>query len=162
MTPVEAHLICLSLVAADFLVRAWRIRWIMRGLGPRLRLKEALIINAFGDAANALTPLRLGGEPARLAGMLRCRVRVTAAFVGISLEALISRLVLAVATAWLVWQYAPEWWISAGPSLRAAARDAWPWVVVVLLAGAIIWRYTRQVVSPCSCSLCRVRPHWGP
>ena len=148
MTPVEAHLICLSLVAADFLARAWRIRWIMRGLGSRLPLKEALIINAFGDAANALTPLRLGGEPARLAGMLRCRVRVTAAFVGVSLEALISRLVLAVATGWRVWQYAPEWWISAGPSLRAAARDAWPWVVVVLLAGAIIWRYTRQVVSP--------------
>jgi uncharacterized membrane protein YbhN (UPF0104 family) len=148
MSPIEAHVICLGLVATDLLVRACRIRWIMQGLKQNLTLRDAFIVNAFGDAANALTPLRIGGEPARLAGMLRIRMPGTAAFVGISLEALVSRAVLAVATAWIAWQYAPEWWLSAGPRLRTTAAMTWPWIVGILLAGAIIWHYTRRVVSP--------------
>ena len=147
MRPVEAHLVCLGLVAADLLVRAWRIQWIMRGLGSRLPLRDALVVNAFGDAANALTPLRLGGEPARLAGLMRSRVRMTAAIVGITLEAVLSRLVLIAVASWLIWQYAPEWWLTAGPSLRAGATKAWPWLLMVLLIGIVIWGYTRQVVS---------------
>lgn len=148
MSPVEAHVICLGLVATDLLARACRIRWIMQGLKQNLTLRDAFIVNAFGDAANSLTPLRIGGEPARLAGMLRTRVPTTAAFVGISLEALVSRAVLAVATAWMIWQYAPEWWLSAGPRLRATAVMMWPWMAGILLAGAIIWHYTRRVISP--------------
>jgi uncharacterized membrane protein YbhN (UPF0104 family) len=148
MSALEAHLICLSLVALDFWVRALRIRWIVQGLGCRLTLKDALITNAFGDAANALTPLRLGGEPARLAGLVRSRVRLTAALVAVTLEAVLSRLVLLVVAAWLIWRYAPAWWVTAGPGLRAAAGRAWPWVVLVLMLGLIIWYYTRQVVSP--------------
>jgi len=147
MSLVEAHAICLGLVATDLLARAWRIRWIMHGLKQNLGLREAFIINAFGDAANALTPLRIGGEPARLAGMLRVRVPATAAFVGITLEALVSRPVLAIVTAGLIWLYAPEWWLSAGPRLRATAAMMWPWIAVVLLTGVIIWYYTRRIIS---------------
>jgi uncharacterized membrane protein YbhN (UPF0104 family) len=145
---VQAHLICLSLVALDFLVRAWRIQWIMQSLGSSLRLRDAFVVNAFGDAANALTPLRLGGEPARVGGLLRSRVRMTAALVGITLEAVLSRLVLIAAASWLIWRYAPEWWLNAGPGLRAGAARAWPWLLLVLLIGIIIWSYTRRVVSP--------------
>ncbi|MDQ3222648.1 MAG: flippase-like domain-containing protein [Gemmatimonadota bacterium] len=145
---MEAHLICLVLVASDMLVRAWRIQWIMQGLGSGVRLRDALVVNAFGDAANALTPLRLGGEPARVAGLLRGGVRLTAGIVGVTLEAVLSRLVLLAVASWLIWQYAPAWWLTAGPSLRAGAAKAWPWVVVVLLIGVIIWRYSRRVVSP--------------
>jgi uncharacterized protein (TIRG00374 family) len=147
MSPLEAHLVCLGLVAADFLVRALRIKWIMQGLGSGLRLRDAFVVNAFGDAANALTPLRLGGEPARVAGLLRSGVRMTAALVGVTLEAVLSRLILIAVASWLIWQYAPSWWLTAGPSLRAGAARAWPWVVVVLLIGIVIWRYTQRVVS---------------
>ena len=59
------------------------------------------MLNAFGDAACALTPLRIGGEPARLAGMLRSRVPATAAFVAISLEVLAAWPVIIVAAGWL-------------------------------------------------------------
>jgi uncharacterized membrane protein YbhN (UPF0104 family) len=155
MSPLEAHVICVILVALDFLVRAWRIQWIVQGLGARLRLRDAFVVNAFGDAANALTPLRLGGEPARLAGLLRSRVRMTAALVGITLEAVASRLVLLAVSAWLIWQYAPAWWLTAGPALRAAAAQAWPWVVVVLLLGVVIWWYTRRVLAPTATRLRR-------
>ncbi|MBA3444532.1 MAG: flippase-like domain-containing protein [Gemmatimonadales bacterium] len=147
MSPLAAHLTCLALVALDFLVRAWRIQWIMQGLGVPLPLKDAFVLNAFGDAANALTPLRLGGEPARVAGLSRSRVRLTAALVGVTLEAVASRLVLILVAALLIWQFAPAWWATAGPTLQAGAMKAWPWVVLVLLFGVMIWWYTRRVVS---------------
>jgi uncharacterized membrane protein YbhN (UPF0104 family) len=113
-------------------------------------LRDGVVVNAFGDAANALTPLRLGGEPARVAGLLRTGVRLTAALVGITLEAVISRLVLIAGAAWLIWRYAPAWWVTAGPSLRAGASRAWPWLVLVLVVGLILWRYTQRAVSPAS------------
>lgn len=164
MSLVEAHLICLGLVTTDVLARAWRIRWIMRGLKQELTLRDAFIINTFGDAANALTPLRIGGEPARLAGMLRIRAPMTAALLGITLEALVSRLVLAAVIVWLAWQFAPAWWVSVGPRLRANVADAWPWIVLVLLAGSLLWRYTQRVVSPITRrmrhSLARVQVYW--
>ena len=159
MTPIAAHLICLGLVAADLLVRVWRIQWIMQGLGFRLRTRDAFVANAFGDAANALTPLRLGGEPARVAGLLRSQVRLTGALVGVTLEAVLSRLVLVLVAAWLIWRYAPAWWLTAGPGLRSAAATAWPWVVVVLLIGILIWAYVSRVVSPSTRRLRRPMKH---
>jgi uncharacterized membrane protein YbhN (UPF0104 family) len=148
MTPLHAHLICVGLVAADLLARLWRIQWIVQGLGHRMTAKDAFILNAFGDAACALTPLRIGGEPARLAGMLRSGVPPTGAFVAISLEVLAAWPVIIVAAAWLVWAYAPAWWVSVGPRLGEAAEHAWPWVVAVVLASVVAWRYARLVTSP--------------
>ena len=87
MTPLQAHLVCVGLVAADLAARVWRIQWIVQGLGHRLSARDAFVLNAFGDAASALTPLRIGGEPARLAGMLRSQVPAAAAFVALSSSA---------------------------------------------------------------------------
>ena len=150
MSPLGAHVICIGLVALDFLVRGWRLQWIMQGLGTRLPLRQGVVVNAFGDAANALTPLRLGGEPARVAGLLRTGVRLTAALVGITLEAVVSRLVLIAVASWLIWQYAPAWWLTAGPGLRSGVAKAWPWLVLVLGLGLLLWRYTQRAVSPAS------------
>jgi len=147
MTSAQAHLLCVALVAADLLARAWRIQWIVQGLGHRMSLWDSFVLNAFGDAACALTPLRIGGEPARLAGMLRSRVPATAAFVAISFEVLAAWPVILVAAGWLVWRYAPAWWLVAGPRLTAAAESAWPWVVVVAILSVLAWRAARRVTS---------------
>ena len=155
MSPVQAHLLCVALVAADLLARAWRIQWIVQGLGHRMSLWDSFVLNAFGDAACALTPLRLGGEPARLAGMLRSRVPATAAFVAISLEVLAAWPVILVAAGWLVWQYAPAWWLVAGPRLTSAAETAWPWVVMVVILSVLAWRAARRVASPAARQLRR-------
>ena len=156
MTPLQAHLICLGLVAADLLARAWRIQWIIRGLGHRISLWDSFVLNAFGDAACALTPLRIGGEPARLAGMLRSRVPAPAAFVAISLEVLAAWPVIIVAAGWLAWRYAPEWWEEAGPRLSAAAATAWPWVLAVVVLSLLAWRSARlKVASPAARQLRR-------
>jgi uncharacterized membrane protein YbhN (UPF0104 family) len=155
VTPVAAHLLCLGLVGLDLLARAWRIQWIVQGLGHRMTLRDSFIVNAFGDAACALTPLRIGGEPARLAGMLRSRVPATAAFVAISLEVLAAWPVIIVAAGWLIWRYAPAWWLVAGPRLAAAATTAWPWVLAVAVASVVAWRAARKVASPAAHQLRR-------
>ena len=148
MTPLSAHLLCIGLVAADLLARLWRIQWIVQGLGHRMTVKDAFILNAFGDAACALTPLRIGGEPARLAGMLRSGVPAVASFVALSIEALAAWPVVIVMAAWLMWAYAPAWWVSVGPRLGTAAEHAWPWVALVVAISVIGWRYTRALASP--------------
>lgn len=155
MSPASAHALCLALVVVDLLARAWRIQWIVQGLGHRMTLRDSFIVNAFGDAACALTPLRLGGEPARLAGMLRSRVPATASFVAISLEVLAAWPVIIVAAGWLAWRYAPEWWLEAGPRLGAAAASAWPWVVAVAVVSVVAWRMARRVASPAAHQLRR-------
>src|SRR5919108_4319954 len=117
MSILDATLLCIALVLIDLLVRAWRIQWIVQGLGHRIGFWDSFVLNAYGDAACALTPLRIGGEPARLAGMLQSRVPATAAFVAISLEVLAAWPVILVTAAWLVWRYSPPWWAMAGPPL---------------------------------------------
>ena len=155
MSPAQAHLVCAGLVAADLLARAWRIQWIVRGLGHRMSLWDSFVLNAFGDAACALTPLRIGGEPARLAGMLRSKVPAPAAFVAISLEVLAAWPVIIAVAGWLIWHYAPEWWGQAGPRMGAMAQQAWPWVVVVVIASVAAWRAARRITSPAAQQLRR-------
>jgi uncharacterized membrane protein YbhN (UPF0104 family) len=162
---LEAHLLCLLLFATDVLARAWRIRWIMQGLKHNLTLKDAFIINSLGDAANSLTPMRIAGEPARFAGMLRIRVPTTAALLGIALEALVSRLVLAGVVVWVVWELAPAWWLGVGPRLVAGVEEVWPWITLILVAGFVLWRYAQRKVSPFTRrmrrSLGRARIYWS-
>lgn len=151
LSVAQALLVCLVLVALDLLARAIRIRLVVRGLGHRLGLGDAFALNSYGDAACALTPMRLGGEPARLAGMLGSGVPAAAAFVAITLEALAAWPVVILAAGWLIWRFAPEWWSTAGPRFGAAAVGAWPWVLLVLGVSVFAWRWARRRVrSPAS------------
>ena len=79
--------------------------------------------------------------------MLRSRVPAPAAFVAISLEVLAAWPVIVVASGWLAWQYAPEWWQEAGPRLSAAAATAWPWVAAVVVVSVLAWRWARRRVG---------------
>jgi uncharacterized membrane protein YbhN (UPF0104 family) len=145
---LDATLVCIALVIVDLVVRAWRIQWIVQGLGHRIGFWDSFVLNAYGDAACALTPLRIGGEPARLAGMLRSRVPAAAAFVAISLEVLAAWPVILLVAGWLIWRYAPAWWDTAGTRLVEAAAGAWPWVLLVAVVSVATWKYARRVASP--------------
>jgi uncharacterized membrane protein YbhN (UPF0104 family) len=142
-TPV-ANLICLGLVAGDLIVRAWRIQWYVRGLGVPVSFWDAFVANAFGEAACAVTPLRLGGEPARLAGLLRTRVPAPAALVAISVEILAAWPIVVGIGIWLGWRYAPEWWEQAGPALTRSARHSVEWMVVIGLLTLAAWILVRR------------------
>jgi uncharacterized membrane protein YbhN (UPF0104 family) len=148
LTIAEAHAVCAALVATDVVARAWRIQLILAGLGVKARFGDAVTLNSFGDAASALTPLRFGGEPARLGGMLRAGVPAPAAFVAIALEVMASwPVVLAVAVP-VALRHAPDWWASAAPALARAARGAWHWVAAIVVASLAAWVVARRVARP--------------
>ncbi len=144
MTPLQAHLVCAALTALDLVARAFRIQWLVRGLGHRLSFRQSFALNAYGEAGCALTPLRLGGEPARLFGLLEGRVPAPAAFVAISYEVLAAwPLVLGVGGV-LAWRHAPEWWATIGPAVRRELILLWPWIVGIAFAAVALWILARR------------------
>lgn len=147
MTLLEAHIACGLLVASDIVARSWRIQLLTRGMGYRISFREAASLNLVGDAACALTPLRIGGEPVRLAGMLRARVPATAAFVAITSEVLVAWPVMIAIALVLGWRHLPGWWEHAGSRLGSAASIGWPWVAGVALLTVLAYIWVR-VMAP--------------
>ncbi|MFQ6047623.1 MAG: lysylphosphatidylglycerol synthase domain-containing protein, partial [Gemmatimonadales bacterium] len=77
-----------SLVVLDALIRAVRIRT-LTAHPASLSLSRAVVANAFGDAASALTPARLGGEPMRFVWLTRAGVSGGTAMVALAAERVI-------------------------------------------------------------------------
>lgn len=144
----SAQIICLLLMAADMVARTWRIIFLLRGLGQDVSFRDAVILNVFGDAASALTPARLGGEPARLAGMLRADVRPEAGIVAISYEVIASWPVIILSGGTLLWLYAPEWMATTGPLFLAEVRQMWPWLILVVVASGLAALLARRMSGP--------------
>ena len=111
------------------------MQWLLAGLGHRLRFGEVFVHSALGEAASSLTPLRLGGEPARIWAMTRAGVPTTVGVVGIGVELLLMTPVVLLGAAVLFVVLAPEWWGSVGPAIIGGMTQSWPWVALV---GAII------------------------
>jgi uncharacterized membrane protein YbhN (UPF0104 family) len=149
------HLLCLALVAADLLARALRIQWLLGGLSCRITLLEAFRLNAYGDAACAVTPLRIGGEPARLAGMLAARVPASAGFVAISLEVLAAWPVIITAVVTVFLLFGRDWWATASPALASAAASGWPWVVALVMVSVVAWLVARRWIRRPSARMIR-------
>jgi uncharacterized membrane protein YbhN (UPF0104 family) len=164
LSPLEAHGICLLLLLADLAGRGLRIRTYTRGLGHPLRFWRAIELNAWGDAAAALTPMRVGGEAARLAGLLRAGIPAHRAFLAIGLEAVIAYPLVFGFGGWLVWRFAPDWWAHAAPALRDRMAHGWPWalggLLLTLLVGVVAWRWRRVALREPERGIHRVRPAW--
>lgn len=142
---LEAHAACTVAIAVNWWSRAYRILLLTRGTGHTITLGEALVCNAFGDAGAALTPIRIGGEPARLAGLMRARVPVVAALVALALEVVVEWPVMILAILIIGLRYAPAWWAEAGPRLGGAVTKGWPWFAGVALLTAGVWIATRRM-----------------
>jgi uncharacterized membrane protein YbhN (UPF0104 family) len=139
MSLLQAHLICIALVVVDLVARAWRFQWILRGMRFEVPFMEVLALNTVGDAASAVTPLRLGGEPARLAALTHAKVPLSAGIVAAVVEVLVMwPLVIAVA-GWLALVYAPSWWRAARPLLESRMTGSWIWIAVALAVIALVW-----------------------
>ena len=147
LPPLAAHGICLGLVAIDLAARALRIRACTRAAGHPITVRHAVQLNAWGDAAAGLTPLRAGGEAARLAGLLRAGVPAAQAFLAIGVEVILAYPVVFAFGGVLLWRYAPAWWSQAAPALRGRLDEGWPWLALVmalsLAAGIGAWRWRR-------------------
>lgn len=164
LSPLAAHGICAGLCAADYLARAWRIHLLTGGLGYRLGFGDAMAVNLVGDAACSLTPLRIGGEPARLGVMLSAGVPPTASFVAITYEVLAAWPVILLCIALVLGAHARAWWENAVPGLMEGFRESWPWVLAVALLTLAIWIWVRRFAPSASHHLQRplrrMMVHW--
>jgi uncharacterized membrane protein YbhN (UPF0104 family) len=139
MTLAAAHLICIALVIADLLSRVWRIQLFLRGMGSRVGFFDTLVVNSFGDAAAALTPMRLGGQPARVWGFTRKNVSATTTLVAMGMEVITMYPIIFVAGAVLAVAFAPEWWATSGPRMTQAITGLWPWLVGIVVLSVVAW-----------------------
>jgi uncharacterized membrane protein YbhN (UPF0104 family) len=141
----QAHLLCAALAAADLVARTWRIRAFLGGLRQHLPFGQVFVQTALGEAASSLTPLRLGGEPARVWAMTRDSVAVTPAVLAIGVEILAMAPVILACALVLAWAFAPEWWASVEPALVRGFRRGWPLVLAVAALSAAAWWLAHRI-----------------
>jgi lysylphosphatidylglycerol synthase-like protein len=150
------QLVALALCGGEILVRAIRIRLLVPTGG--LSLWQAVTINAYGDAASALTPGRLGGDPARFVGFRRATVSTPEALAGLAVESLIDWILLGLAT--LVLSLALAGTATEGARrlvVLATSPNARVFVALVLvlivLCAVVAWRYHRRAPTGTSMTL---------
>lgn len=148
MLGVANHLIALSLLALDTLVRAWRIQLATWTAGGKLRFRDAFQLNLYGEAASALTPNRLGGEPARFLGLAEARLRPVTGIVAIGVEVAAEWPVFGLVALVLFIHYVPDWQFAARAWLKHHRAGELVFVeVVALLVLAIIYLLQRMTRS---------------
>lgn len=139
-----AHALALALVVADVVARGLRLQWMLRGAEQRVSLWESIVINAFGDAAAALTPLRIGGHPARFVGLLHAGVPGRTALPALAVEAVVTNAVVVVCAVVLAVLFAPEWWATIGPRVAVAGRRFAPWIAGIAALSLLLWLLVRR------------------
>ncbi|HEX6373990.1 MAG TPA: lysylphosphatidylglycerol synthase domain-containing protein [Longimicrobium sp.] len=136
--------LCAALLAVDLLARSLRLHWLLRGAGYRLPVRGLCASILFGDAAAAVTPMRLGGEPARWLGLLSGGVpaRVAAAVLAVEMVSYLT--VVAISGAAAAWLLGAGWWADVGPRLAVRADEGLPWLIAVIAASAGVWVWVRR------------------
>ena len=145
ISSLAAHLVCLALVAADFTVRTWRTQLFLRPLGYRLPFREVLVQGAIGETASSLTPLRAGGEPARVWALGQEGVPARVAVVAVGAELVATSVVIALTALALIVTVGADWWAAAGPGLAHSASRSWPWLAGIGAATLLAWVVVQRV-----------------
>ncbi|MBW8771680.1 MAG: flippase-like domain-containing protein [Gemmatimonadetes bacterium] len=150
MTLLQAHLICGALVAVDLVARALRIRLLTGAIGHPMTFRDAVATNAIGELACAVTPMRLGGEPARLAGLLRAGVPATASFIAVAFEVVTMWPVIIVSALVLGILFAPGWLDATAPGLLRGLLANWGWLAIagVVSLGIVLVVRRRVHIAP--------------
>lgn len=139
MNLLTAHIVCTALVVADVIARVFRLQLFLKGTGHKVRFYDVMVINFFGDAAAALTPLRIGGQPARLWGLTRAGVPATAGIVAMGMEVITMYPIILVAGIVIALMFAPEWWATTGPHMTEAVAGIWPWIGAIVVLSVVAW-----------------------
>jgi len=146
LEPLVAHGICAALVALDQCARALRIRLLTRSIGYPYSLRQGFVTNALGDAACAVTPMRLGGEPARLGAMLHFGVPATATFIALAFEVITMWPVTIVCATVVAVLFAPGWIDHSAPALLEGLGRLWGWLLVAAAVSLVLWLVVRRSV----------------
>jgi hypothetical protein len=136
---LTANLICIALVAIDYIARTIRMQCFALGVGARTNFLDIFALNAAGDAASALTPLRAGGEPVRFYGMMAARLSVSDSIAVFAVEGIIEWVVIVAIGGYVGWRFGSEWWQSVHQTLVPRLRHALPFISILVVIGLLAW-----------------------
>jgi glycosyltransferase 2 family protein len=141
---ISPHLGALALVVGDILMRAARLRLLVGDAWNR-GMFSAVRINAYGDAASAVTPGRLGGDPARFVALRQASVATPPAVVALGVEHVVDlSLAILVGLSVTVFLGATEFANVTGLLTRLVSPTVLPWLIGVaaltVLAAAVAIR----------------------
>ena len=161
MSLLVACCLCLSLLAIDLAARALRLRGFLRGAGYRPRLRDLAVAILFSDASAAVTPMRLGGEPARWLGLLSAGIPASAGVTVLAVEMVSYLSIVALSGGVAAWLLGAAWWADVGPRLAERAGGMLPWMALVTVASLAVWLWVRRgrrgrAPSPASAPTARV------
>lgn len=136
--------LCAALLVVDVAARTLRLSVLFRGAGFRLSPPALCVAILFGDAAAAVTPMRLGGEPARWLGLMSAGIpaRVAAAVLAVEMVSYLT--VVAISGAAAAWLLGAGWWADVGPRLAGRAEEGLPWLAAVVAASVAVWVWARR------------------
>jgi uncharacterized membrane protein YbhN (UPF0104 family) len=127
------HGLTLGLVVGEILVRAVRLR-VLLGRSQAPAMLDAIAANAYGDAASAITPARIGGDPARFIGLKRAGIGTPAVLVVLAAERVIDLSLVAVGTVVALVVLGGRGFRDVTVLIdRLASRAMQPWVVAVVV-----------------------------
>ncbi len=142
---IQIYLWCALLGGVDFVARTWRMQIFLRGLGRSVPFLEVLLQSFVAEAGSVLTPMRIGGDPARVWAMRQGGVSITAAVVCIGIETITMAAIIFVVTAALLLTIGREWWATVGPRLMESMSDAGPWLAAIVIASVVSWLLARRI-----------------
>lgn len=144
--PLQVHGAALVLFLVDQGARALRLQLLASSVGHPVTHRDALATNLVGDAACAVTPMRLGGEPSRLGMMLRAGVPAVASFVIIGFE-VVTMWPMTIASAIGVGFFlAPGWLEQTAPLLGSGLARNWFGFAVAAVVSVALWLAVRRHV----------------
>jgi uncharacterized membrane protein YbhN (UPF0104 family) len=141
----------LLLAAGDIVVRALRLRLLLGAAEPR-GFGSAIVVNAFGDAASALTPARLGGEPARFLALRGRGTPAAASVVVLATERVVDMGLAALVTITAIALLGTrEFGDVADYAARFTAPRVLPWVIgvaiLVTVSAVVAFRFRGRFAS---------------
>jgi uncharacterized membrane protein YbhN (UPF0104 family) len=146
LDPLVAHAVCAALVLLDQGARALRIKLLTNAIGQPYTFRQGIVTNTVGDAACAVTPMRIGGEPARLGVMLHFGVPATASFIAVAFEVITMWPVTLACAAAVAILFAPGWLEHSAPALLAGLAGLWGWLLLAGVGSVVIWLVVRRSV----------------
>jgi uncharacterized membrane protein YbhN (UPF0104 family) len=157
---VLAHLVCAALVTIDLLARTCRLRWLVAGAGHSMRNIDALRSNLLADAGAAISPMRLAGEPARLAGMRLAGVPLTMTLAAIGWELVTAWPTLLLLSGVLFVFCAPEWWATNATHLLDTVREATPALGLIAVLTLVAFGLAQGIQRTFPPAVQAKRPRW--
>lgn len=135
------HTLSAALVVTDVVARSWRIGVMLRVLGTPIRALDSFVLTTFGDAAAAITPWRIAGEPARIFGATWAGAPASTVIVALGVESIINYAILALIGIALAAAFGSEWTALVRATASVASRpEALVVLAAVLVLGVVVFR----------------------